>query len=95
MHKRFTPFTHTPRAGETVGIEFPARVRQALSLDETPSWVIVSEHNIDEWPNAGVSPRPGRPDAFGYGFNPPGLFSRIKAHYLELARAKKSCALRR
>ena len=49
-----------------VGIEIPARVRQALGLDDTPSWVIVSEHNIDEWPNAELSPLPGRPDTFSY-----------------------------
>ena len=46
------PITHTPPAGDTVGIEVPARVSQALGLDDAPSWVIVSEHNVDEWPNA-------------------------------------------
>ena len=51
------PITHTPPAGDTAGIEIPARVGQALGLDDTPSRVIVSEHNIDEWPNAGLSAR--------------------------------------
>ena len=88
------PITHTPPAGDTVGIEIPARVRQALGLDDAPSWVIVSEHNVDEWPNAGLSPLPGQPDSFSYGFIPPGLFAQIKARFLELARAKKSGAVR-
>ena len=52
------PITHTPPAGDTLDIEIPARVRQALRLDNTPSWVIVSEHSIDEWPNGGLSPLP-------------------------------------
>ena len=89
------PIIHTPPAGDTVGIEVPARVRQALDLDDTPSWVIVSEHNIDEWPNGGLSPLAGRPDTFSYGFIPPGLFTRIKIRFLELAREKQSHAIHR
>ncbi|MCY4557174.1 MAG: hypothetical protein OXF79_12520 [Chloroflexi bacterium] len=89
------PITHTPPAGDTAGIEIPARVGQALGLDDTPSWVIVSEHNIDEWPNAGLSPLPGLPDVFSHGFIPPGLFAQIKARFLELARAKQSRRVRR
>lgn len=82
-------------SGTTVGIEIPARVKQAIGLDDEPSWVIVSEHNIDEWPNGGLSPIPGKPGVFSYGFIPPGLFAKIKARFLELARKKKSAAVRR
>ena len=89
------PITHTRPESDTVGIEIPARVSQALGLDDTPGWVIVSEHNIDEWPNAGLSPLPGQPDIFSYGFIPPGLFAQIKARFLELAHAKQSRAVRR
>jgi hypothetical protein len=89
------PITHSPPAAGTVGVEIPARVRQAIGLDDAPSWVIVSEHNIDEWPNAGLSPIPGRPGAFSYGFVPPGLFAQIKARFLELARQNRTGAVRR
>jgi hypothetical protein len=89
------PITHTPPAGDIVGVEIPPRVKQALGLDDGPSWVIVSEHNIDEWPNGGLSPVPGRRGAFAYGFIPPGLFREIKARFLELARQKKTEAVRR
>lgn len=89
------PITHVPPSGATVGIEIPARVKEAIGLDDQPSWVIVSEHNIDEWPNAGLSPLPGKPGVFSYGFIPPGLFAKIKARFLELARQKKSAAVRR
>ncbi|WP_260682825.1 hypothetical protein [Rhizobium laguerreae] len=50
------PITHTPPSGETIGIEIPPKVKQAIGLDDEPSWVIVSEYNIDEWPNGGLSP---------------------------------------
>jgi len=75
---------HTRPDKDTVGVEIPARVREALGLDDAPGWVIVSEHNVDEWPKAGLAPLPGRPNVFSYGFIPPGLFAQVKAKFLEL-----------
>ena len=43
------PITHSPPSGDTIGIEIPPRVRQAIGLDDAPCWVVVSEHNVDEW----------------------------------------------
>ena len=89
------PITHSPPDANTIGIEIPAKVKQALGLDELPSWIIVSEYNVDEWPNAGLSPLPGRPGVFSYGFIPPGLFAQIKAKFLEFARQNESLPVRR
>jgi hypothetical protein len=89
------PITHLPPDSDTVGIEIPPRVRQAIGLDDAPSWVIVSEHNVDEWPNGGLAPVPGRPGVFSYGFIPPGLFAQIKAKFLALARQGRSGSIRR
>ncbi|KXV50075.1 hypothetical protein AD945_02840 [Gluconobacter albidus] len=89
------PITHTPPSGDTVGIEIPAKVKAAIGLDDAPSWVIVSEHNVDEWPSGGVSPIPAKTGVFAYGFIPPGLFARIKSEFVTLARQKKSAAVRR
>ena len=89
------PITHTPPAGDPMGIEIPPRVKEALSLDDTPSWVIVSEHNIDEWPNTGLNPLPGQATLYAYGPIPPRLFAQLKSRFLELARAKQSRAVRR
>ena len=89
------PITHSPPDADTIGIEIPIKVKQAIGIDDVPSWVIVSEHNIDEWPNAGLSPIPGKSGVFAYGFIPPGLFAQIKARFLELAREEKSGAVRR
>lgn len=89
------PITHTPPADDTVGIEVPPKVRAALGLDEAPCWVVVSEHNVDEWPNAGLAPIPGRPGVLSYGFVPPRLFAQIKAKFLELSRHNRSGGVRR
>ncbi len=88
------PITHMAPTGDTVGIEIPPKVRQALSFDQAPSWVIVSEHNVDEWPNAGLAPIPGRPGVFGYGFIPPRLFARIKAKFWELSEQGRGAGIR-
>jgi hypothetical protein len=89
------PITHSQPSADTVGVEIPAKVKTALGLDDMPSWVIVSEYNVDEWPNGGLSAVPGRAGAFAYGFLPPALFARIKAAFLELARQNRAGAVRR
>ena len=89
------PITHSPPDAGAVGIAIPPKVKQAIGLDDAPSWVVVSEYNVDEWPNAGLMPIPGKPGTFSYGFIPPGLFAQIKAKFLELARQNKSAVVRR
>jgi hypothetical protein len=89
------PITHTPPDKTTVGVEIPDKVRQAIGLDDAPSWVIVSEHNIDEWPNGGLAPVPGKSGVFTYGFIPPGLFAQVKAKFLELNGRGRSAGVRR
>lgn len=89
------PITRTRPDKETVGIEIPEPVRRMLGLDDERCWVIVSEYNVDEWPNGGVSPLPGKPGLFSYGFLPPGLFAKIKAKFVELAQAGRSGSVRR
>jgi len=46
-------------------------------------------------PNSGLSPVPGKRGEFSHGFISPGLFAKIKACFLELAKAKKSRVVRR
>ena len=89
------PITHTRPDKDTVGVAIPARVHDALRLDDAPSWVIVSEHNVDAWPNGGLAPLPGRPGVFSYGFIPPGLFVQVKARFLELYDKGRSGGMRR
>jgi hypothetical protein len=89
------PITHTPPDPDTIGIEIPAKVRKVLALDDAPCWVIISEYNVDTWPNAGLAPLPGRRGVFSYGFIPSGLFARVKAKFLELAERGHSVGVRR
>ena len=82
------PITHSrPRAG-TAAVEIPRKVCAAIGLDGAASWVIVSEHNVEEWPN-GLTAIPRRPGVFAYGFIPPGLFAQIKARFLAVAKQRR------
>jgi hypothetical protein len=89
------PIVHSAPIDDTIAIAIPPKVRQVLGLDDEPCWVIVSEHNIDEWPNGGLQSLPGRPGVFSYGFIPPGLFAQIKTQFLELAGRRQSAGVRR
>jgi hypothetical protein len=73
-------------------VEIPAKVRAALGLDDAPSWAVVSERNVDEWPNGGLSSVPGR--RLQLWLHPPGLFARIKAKFLELYDKERSTGVR-
>jgi hypothetical protein len=77
------PITHSKPSGDSAGIEIPESVRRQLGLDDSPCWVIVSEHNTDEWPNSGISPLPGSKTVFAYGFLPPRLFGRVRSEFLK------------
>ncbi len=89
------PITHTPPEENSTGIAIPPRVGQTLGLDHAQSWIIVSEYNVDEWPNGGLSPVPGGTDKFSYGFIPPKLFAQVKTKFLELNRLGKSTGVKR
>lgn len=89
------PITHSPPTGDTVGIEIPAKVKKAIGLDDEPSWVIVSDYNIDEWPNAGIGQIPGKPGIYSYSFFPPSLFATVKGKFAELVRQKRARSVKR
>lgn len=50
------PITHTPPEEDTSALEIPARVKQRLGLDETPSWIITRELNSFSWPGPDIRP---------------------------------------
>jgi hypothetical protein len=78
-----------------LSIEMNLDDKRACGLDvRVPSWVIVSEFNLDVWPNADLSLVPGT-DRFHYGVAPPGLMRRIARGFLEARRLQLQSGLRR
>ena len=79
------PITHARPGADVAAVEIPATVRHRLGLDDAPSWIVVSEYNVDSWPSAGLASLPGNPAVFSYGFIPPRLFAHVREKFLKLA----------
>jgi hypothetical protein len=89
------PITHTSPGPDEAGIELPARVKQHLGLDPEPSWVIVSECNLDGWPSPDLRQVPGQAGRFHYGHLPPRLFMTIRDAFVANYRARRVSVVRR
>lgn len=89
--KRVTvaPITHSPPSANDRAIEVPARVKQALRLDDDRSWIVLDEVNLFDWPGYDIRPVPGTVDRFAYGFLPPKLYDAVIGGILRLAAARK------
>lgn len=67
------------------GIELDTQTKRLIGLSaDRPSYVIVSEVNIDGWPNAGIKSLPGKRDSFAYpGRMPQPKMAAIARAFLE------------
>jgi hypothetical protein len=84
-----------PPGEDQIGLELTRADKQYVGLPaDAPSYVIVSEANIDKWPNPDIRPIPGHPKSFAYGHPLPGpAMSRITRAFLTVCRMKKMRAL--
>lgn len=89
------PITHSRPSGDTVGIEIPRTVAEHLGLDDARSWIVISEANVDFWPNAGLAPVPGKRGGYAYGFLPPALFENVRVGFVKLFEARRAKLVRR
>jgi hypothetical protein len=89
------PITHSRPGSDTVGIEIPRAVAERLGLDDARSWIVISEANVDFWPNAGLAPLPGRRGLHAYGFLPPELFEKVRSSFVKLVEARRAKLVRR
>jgi hypothetical protein len=89
------PITHSRPRGQTVGIEIPQAVAEKLGLDDSRNWIIVSEANVDFWPNAGLVPVSAKSARYAYGFLPPTLFEIVRSRFLALFTQRRAKLLRR
>lgn len=84
----YLPISHTPPEDDEAGIELPADVKRKAGLDDSPQWILVSEYNLDVWPND-VRSLPRQPDRFHHGHLPPGFFATVTARFVDFYRRKK------
>jgi hypothetical protein len=78
------PVTHRRPDRPDEAVEIPVAVKRHLGLDESPSWIIVTEGNDFVWP--GYDLRPRADGSIVYGFLPPRLFDRVRDAFVALHR---------
>jgi hypothetical protein len=85
------PITHSPPAANDTALEIPPMIKRHLGLDDDPSWVVVDEMNVFNWPGpdlraviaaSGASPV--------YGMLPSGFFRRVRDALVANIRAGKA-----
>ena len=87
------PITTQPPNPDMPAMLIPPAVKRHLGLDgDRPSWVILSEANLDVWPSPDMRPIPGRPGRFDYGLLPLRMVTAIRQAILA-SLAEKRVAL--
>jgi hypothetical protein len=79
----YLPITHSEPSLEEEAIEIPADVKAAAGLDGLQQWLLVSQANLDTWPED-IFHRPSKPGIFHYGFVPPGFFKTVQTTFARL-----------
>jgi glyoxylase-like metal-dependent hydrolase (beta-lactamase superfamily II) len=85
------PITHSPPDHASLAVEIQAKVKVRLGLDDTRSWIVLSEWNEFIWPGPDLRRLPGAPDSsVAYGMIPPGLFATIRERFLAIVNARNA-----
>jgi hypothetical protein len=84
----YLPISHTPPGQGEVGVELSAHAKRAAGLDSAPQWVLISECNIDTWPQD-LRSLPGQMGRFHYGHLPPSEFRNLRDQFVGRYREKK------
>lgn len=73
------PITHAEPRFPSEGILIPPKVKRGLGLDDEPSWIIVTDLNVFDWPGVDLYPVPASPPGtYAYGFLPPTLYEQVR-----------------
>ncbi len=90
------PVTHTPPSDPRLAVEIPAETKRRLGLDDTPSWVVLTEANRFTWPGPDLQPsKPGDAQSGAYGPLPYGLFEQIRLRFIDLLKASVATTVTR
>lgn len=90
------PVTHTPPDDERLAVEIPVSTKQRLGLDDSRSWIVLSEANRFQWPGPDIRAVPGDPDAaVAYGLLPAGLYDLVRTKWLAAFDSRRVAQLDR
>ncbi|MDF3210404.1 MULTISPECIES: hypothetical protein [Mesorhizobium] len=90
------PVTHSPPADPADAVEIPAPLKAYLGLDDTPSWIVVTETNHFLWPGPDLRPIAGsKPSRFDYGMLPPRFYAYLRDRILQSHASRALQQIRR
>lgn len=84
----YIPISHSPPRADQIGYKIPDGVKKLSGLDSAPQWIILSECNIDTWPD-GLNNLPRQQGRFHYGQMTPNAFLKIRDDFTKYYREKK------
>ena len=90
------PVTHAPPAKLLLAVEIPSHVKARLGLDDSRSWVMLTEANRFAWPGPDLRTlQSGDAASVAYGPLPYRLFEDIRLKFLAALRARTSLVVPR
>lgn len=81
------PITHSPPLKASSAVEIPAPIKRHLGLDDLPSWIVIDEMNVFNWPGPDLRPIGSNQDTCLYGYLPAGFFNSVKRRVIETIAA--------
>jgi hypothetical protein len=85
------PITHAPPRKDVPAVEIPSATKRRLGLDDSRSWVILSEANRFTWPGPDLRPmKSGDSTSVIYGELPANLFRLVREKWLTLSAVERS-----
>ncbi|MGB0695786.1 MAG: hypothetical protein ACPGOY_09055 [Rhodospirillaceae bacterium] len=89
------PITHSPPNLQDEAVEIPIGTKRRLGLDEEPSWIVVTEANVFQWPGPDIRPAQKGTVSPAFGMLPKDLTQKILQAFRANMRRRKSAAIRR
>jgi len=83
------PITRVPPDDPSLAVRLPARIKRHLRLDQTASWIVISEVNRFRWPGPDIRPVGDARDRFAYGYLPVEIFDEVRHRLLDAHERRK------
>lgn len=84
----YLPISHSPPGDDDAAVELSDHAKKRAGLDAAPQWVLISECNIDIWPQD-LRSLPRQPGRFHFGHLPPSEFRKLRDLFVARYREKK------
>lgn len=90
------PVTHSPPSDPALALEIPAETKRRLGLDDTRSWVVLTEANQFIWPGPDLRPAiRGDAESIAYGLLPCGFYLQLREKFVAVLKAGRAGAVAR